>query len=119
MRLPLRSRGTASSGREPGACVTRVAEADGDIWSLTFDTNHLQAQIDQYSIGFFYRFNERWSFTGELCIDNHRKDITEQYYGFRHHLANTWEIEYGAYLRQGNSREGDAGFRVRVRLLTY
>ena len=92
---------------------------DGDIWSLTFDTNHLQNQIDQYSIGLFYRFNERWSFNGELRIDTQRNDITEQYYGFRHHLANAWEIEYGAYLRQGNSREGDAGFHVRVRLLTF
>ncbi len=98
---------------------TRFRLSDGDTWQLSFETNNLQRQIEQYDIDFFYKFNERWAFRSRWRIDTRRNDLTEQIYAIRQRIANTWDIEYQLVFHQGSVREDDFGFNIRINLLSF
>ena len=98
---------------------TRFRLSDGDIWQLSFETDNLQRQIEQYDIDFFYKFNERWAFRSRWRIDSRRNDLTEQIYAVRQRIANTWDIEYQLVFHQGSLREDDFGFNIRINLLSF
>ncbi len=98
---------------------TRFRLSDGDVWQLTFETDNLQRQVEQYDVDIFYKFNERWAFRSRWRIDSRRNDLAEQIYAVRQRIANTWDIEYQLVFHDGSTREDDFGFNIRINLLSF
>lgn len=98
---------------------TRTRLIDGGRWAAFFSTDNLRSQIDQYFIDLEYRFSERYLALGRWRYDARLNELTEQIYGLRTFIGNSWEVEYQISYRQGTKNENDFGFNVRFKLLSF
>ena len=66
-----------------------------------------------------YRFNEVWEGYTRHHFDSRRSRFVEQAYGVRQTIANRWQVGYELSFYEGNRRESDFGFSVRLDVLTF
>ncbi|MDR3229154.1 MAG: hypothetical protein LBT53_07065 [Puniceicoccales bacterium] len=83
---------------------------DGDRWRLWFGVQYCTdvSDTNQYYWGVEYRLNSNYALSGQWRFDNKVGDLTEQFYGLRQRLGNTWEIEW--YIRHRRDARRDSGF---------
>lgn len=102
---------------------SRVTFRDGEEWALSFGNDYVQdlpgVPINQYIVEGEYRLNDRNLLRGLWRIDAHLSELTEQYYGWRTRLGNSWDVEFQIGYLQGTTRENDFQFRIRVDLLSF
>ncbi len=98
---------------------TRTALISGEIWEIGLSTDFLRERIDQYSVDWIYRFNERFSLLADTRFDAESGDFTRTRLGFQTHVGSTWEILYALTFREEAQRESDVEFDIRVRLTNY
>ncbi len=98
---------------------TRLGFTDGDVWTLGVSTINLDKQIDQYEVDASYKFAEDYTLIPRWRYDARRGQLTEQVYGLRTYLGNSWFVEYSLSLNRGNTRDNDFGFNVRIELVDF
>ena len=108
---------------------TSTTLTDGDVWAFTLGTDHLyenpyssaygESHTRQIWTTFDFRLNSFWSAFFELRYDDRKNLMTDQIYGVRQRLGNSWEIEYSVRYRQDAGDESDFSFRVGATLLMF
>jgi LPS-assembly protein len=109
---------------DPGALTLRQIETrlrfiDGERWAVAVYTNNLQHQIDQYWLEAMYKISERYQLTGLWRYDQRLGYVTEQLYGFKQRLGNSWDITYEIAYYRGTSNQNGIGFNVKFELLAF
>ncbi|MEY4489637.1 MAG: hypothetical protein RIQ79_2145 [Verrucomicrobiota bacterium] len=103
---------------------TGLTLQDADVWSFRLGTDYLEDPvkarvIEQYTADFTRRLNEIYSARVQLRYDFRASVFTEQNYILRQRLSHFWLINYVFSLHDGNGREGDFGFTVRVETTAF
>jgi LPS-assembly protein len=98
---------------------TRFAIHDGAVWSLSLSNQYLQHQIDEYTTEGRYRINEVYQVIGRLTYDGRKSRFNERTIGLRQNINNLWTVQYNVHTYAGNTREGNFGFSVEVRLAGF
>lgn len=107
-----------------------VSFTDGDVWSATLGARFVanddlayygcDTRARQYTIRADYRLNSYFQIYGDWRYDDEKNYFTDQYYGLRQRLGNSWAIEY--YIRHERDT-GDNGcelsFGVSASLFAY
>ena len=96
---------------------TRLNIIDGCLWSLDFTTDNLIHATDQYFLGLQWHPTSRASLYGKWRFDVRLKELSEQVYGLRTRIGNTWMVNYRVIYRQGTQREDDIGFSIDIGLM--
>ena len=98
---------------------TRFAIHDGTVWSLSLSNQYLQHQIDEYTTEGRYRINEVYQLIGRLNYDARKSRFNERTIALRQNINNLWTVQYNVHNYEGNTREGNFGFSVEVRLAGF
>jgi LPS-assembly protein len=98
---------------------TRVRVIDGERWAVAFYTVNLQHQIDQYWLEAMYRLTERMQFTAQWRFDQRLGYLTQQTYGIKDRLGNSWDITYEVAYYRGTTNQNGIGFNVKFDLLAF
>ena len=98
---------------------TRLRFIDGERWAVAIYTDNLQHQIDQYWLEAMYRISERYQLTGRWRYDQNLGYITEQTYGIKQRLGNSWDITYEIAYYRGTTNQNGIGFNVKFELLAF
>ena len=98
---------------------TRFALHDGSVWSLSVSNQYLQHQIDEYATEGRYRINEVYQVVGRLNYDARKSRFNERTIALRQNINNLWTVQYNVHTYAGNTREGNFGFSVEVRLAGF
>lgn len=104
------------------AISTSTTITDGDVWAFTLGTDHLyknpypsvygDPHTRQYWTHLYYSLNSFWSAFLELRYDARKNMMTDQVYGVRQRLGNSWEIEYS--IRHRRDAGDDSDFSVNL-----
>ena len=97
----------------------RITIHDSNFWSVSFFSDHLQNEVNQYGFDYYQRLNRNLGFRARMLFDTRRNDITEQRYVLHQRLGNAWEVEYQLAFYSGNFREDDTSFKIRFNLLQF
>lgn len=97
----------------------RVTIHDSNFWSVSFFSDHLQNEVNQYGFEYYQRLHRNLGFRARMLFDTRRNDLTEQRYTLHHRLGNAWEVEYQLAFYAGNFREDNTSFKVRFNLLQF
>jgi len=92
---------------------------DADLWALTFETNNLQHEISQYTLGGEFQLNHRNKVKGRWRYDSHRGQLVEQMYSYWMRLGKAWSVEYQLVFHKGTTRENGTQFNIVVQLLSF
>lgn len=106
-----------------------VSFTDGDVWSATFGA-HFVANEDlayygcdprarQYTIRADYRLNSYFQVYGDWRYDDEKNYFTDQYYGVRQRLGNSWAIEYYVRHERDTGDGCELSFGISANLLSY
>jgi LPS-assembly protein len=95
---------------------TRTSLISGEIWEIGLSTDLLNDQIDQYSLDFLYRLNERYSFLIDTRFDGETGDFTRLSVGLRSQIGSTWVVLYALTFREDARRESDVEFNISLKL---
>jgi LPS-assembly protein len=98
---------------------TRAKISNGDVWALFLTTDNLQNNLDQYYVDYQLKLTERYYFIPRFRFDTEQNKISQQVYGLRTYLGNTWEVEYAISLTEGSSREDGLGFSVKLNVGSF
>ncbi len=108
---------------------TGATLTDGDVWAFSLGTNHLyknpyptvygESKSRQIWTKLDYRLNSFWSAFLELRYDDRKNIFTDQVYGVRQRLGNSWEIEYSVRYRQDAGDDSDFSFRLGASLMLF
>ncbi|MBT5901563.1 MAG: LPS-assembly protein LptD [Opitutaceae bacterium] len=98
---------------------TAITLHSADDWQLQFATHYLENDIQEFIAAMAYRFNEVWEGYTRHHFDSRRSRFVEQAYGVRQTIANRWQVGYELSFYEGNRRESDFGFSVRLDVLTF
>lgn len=111
------------------ALTTGMTLTDGDVWEMTFGTIHLyknpypsaygDSRARQIYGGIGYKLNSFWAAFAEWRFDDLRNEMTDQIYGVRQRLGNTWEIEYSMRYRRNAGDDSDFSFNVGASLMIF
>lgn len=109
--------------------TTSTTFTDGDVWALTFGTNHLYKNPYPSSFGesktreiytrLNFRLNSFWELFGEWRYDDRKNLMTDQIYGVRQRLGNSWEIEYSVRYRQDAGDDSDFSINVGASVVMF
>jgi LPS-assembly protein len=118
LRYDLYDRTTLQTGKTR-ELNTGLTLRDADIWSLRLGSDYLYdpikaRAIEQYTLDFTRRFNEIYSGRIQLRYDYRDGVFTEQNYILRQRLSRLWLLSYVLSLYDGNGRDGNYGFTLRV-----
>lgn len=106
-----------------------VTFTDGDVWSATLGARFVanddlayygcDTRARQYTIRADYRLNSYFGVYGDWRFDDEKNYFTDQYYGLRQRLGNSWTIEY--YIRhERDEKDGcDLSVGISASLLAY
>lgn len=107
-----------------------VSFTDGDLWTATLGAHFVSnddlayygcdPRARQYTIRADYRLNSYFQVYGDWRYDDEKNYFTDQYYGLRQRLGNSWTIDY--YVRhQRDTSDGGCDFSVGISasLLAY
>ena len=97
----------------------RITIHDSNFWSVSFFSDHLQNEINQYGFDYYQRINRTFGFRARMLFDTRRNDVTEQRYILHQRLGNAWEVEYQLAFYSGNVREDNTSFKIRFNLLQF
>jgi LPS-assembly protein len=94
---------------------------DGDRWRLYVGYQYCTDVIvtNQCYWGGEYRLNSNYTLLGRWRFDNRAGDLTEQRYGLRQRLGNTWEIEWYLRYRRDARRDSGLSFGATLRLARF
>jgi LPS-assembly protein len=98
---------------------TRLRFIDGERWAVAIYTDNLQHQLDQYWLEAMYKISERYQLTGRWRYDQNLGYITEQVYGFKQRLGNSWDITYEIAYYRGTTNQNGIGFNIKFDLLAF
>lgn len=111
------------------ALTTGLTFTDGDVWEMTLGTIHLyknpypsvygDSRARQIYAGIGYRLNSFWSAFAHWRFDDLRNEMTDQTYGVRQRLGNTWEIEYSVRYRRNAGDDSDFSFNIGASLIIF
>lgn len=106
-----------------------VRFTDGDVWGVTLSGRFLanddlayygcDTHARQYTVRVDWRLNSYYQFYGDWRFDDEKNIFTDQYYGLRQRLGNSWNIEYYVRYRQDAGDESDFSFGVSLSLFAY
>jgi len=111
-----------------------VTFRDAKVWSLRLGSDYLEKTtyqsyatalplpvngIQQYTAELHYFLNEVYEAIGLLAYDAQRGEFTQQNYGLRQNIRNVWFISYLLAFSQGDTRESDVGFSVKIELAKF
>lgn len=123
LRYDLYNRTVAQTGKIV-ELNTGLTFRDADIWSFRLGTHFLDDAvkariIEQYTADLTRRFNEIYSARISLRYDSREGIFTEQNYVFQQRLSRFWLLSYVFTIYDGNRREDNLGFSVRVETTTF
>ncbi len=114
---------------------TNVTLRDADLASLTVGVGYLTDSygtytlpgignypitgLDAYHVESRVRINEVYEAFARLDYDDRSHVFTNQYYGIRQRIANTWIVQYAVSVYGGPSREHGVGFNVNVEIVRF
>ena len=98
---------------------TAITLHSADDWQVQFATHYLEKDIQEFIAAMAYRFNEVWEGYTRHHFDSRRSRFVEQSYGVRQTIANRWQVGYELSFYEGNRRESDFGFSVRLDVLSF
>lgn len=98
---------------------TAITLHNADQWQLQLATHYLESDIQEYIGSYAYRFNEVWQGYTRLHFDSRRDRFVEQTYGIRQTIANRWAIGYEISFFEGQRRESDFSFGIRLDAVTF
>lgn len=111
------------------ALTTGVSLRDGDLWKASFGTIHLYKNpypsaygnscVRQIYAEIDYRLNSFWGAFAHWRFDDLQNEMTDQIYGVRQRLGNTWEIEYSVRHRRNAGDDSDFSFNVGASLMLF
>lgn len=109
--------------------ATSLTFTDGDVWSATFGTDHLyknpypsaygESKTRQIYANIIFRLNSFWSAFAEWRYDDRENLMTDQVYGVRQRLGNSWEIEYSVRYKQNAGDDDDFSFNLGASLILF
>jgi LPS-assembly protein len=94
---------------------------DGDRWNLRFGAQYNTdiSTINQYYWSLEYRVSSNYALFGRWRYDCEADKLTEQYYGLRQRIGNTWIIEYHLANRQNARRDNGFSYGINLRIQTF
>ena len=98
---------------------TAITLHSADQWQIQFANHYLENDIQEFIGAIAYRFNEVWEGYTRHHFDSRRSRFVEQSYGVRQTIANRWQVGYELSFFEGNRRESDFGFSVRLDILNF
>lgn len=106
-----------------------VKFTDGDLWFASFTSDYLynddlayydcKTRARQHTIEVGYKLNSYWEFFGDWRYDDEKNIFTDQYYGFRQRLGNSWTLEYYVRHQKDARDENDFSFGFALSLFAY
>jgi len=109
--------------------TTGLTFLDGDVWAFTVGTDHLyknpypsaygESHTRQFYANAWFRLNSYWQAFAELRYDDRENLMTDQVYGVRQRLGNTWEIEYSVRYRKNAGDDDDFSFNLGASLVVF
>lgn len=108
---------------------TSTTLTDGDVWAFSLGTSHLyenpypsaygESKARQFWTKLDYRLNSFWAAFAELRYDDRKNLMTDQVYGVRQRVGNSWEIEYSVRYRRDAGDDSDFSFRIGASLILF
>lgn len=108
---------------------TGTTVTDGDVWSLTLGTIHLyknpypssygESKIRQIYSTVNFRLNSFWEVYAEWRYDDRKNLMTDQIYGVRQRLGNSWEIDYSVRYRRDAGDDSDFSISVGASVMLF
>lgn len=119
----LYNRTTLQSGKTQ-ELNTGLTFRDADIWTMRLGTHYLEDPVaarvlEQYTFDLTRRFNELYSARINLVYDSRASIFTQQNYIFQQRLSRFWLLSYVFSLYDGDTRQDDYGFTVRVETTAF
>lgn len=101
--------------------TSRIRVRDGDRWSMWFGSQYITDvdRTNQFFWGGEYNLNSEFSVIGQWRFDREIDKLTEQYYGVRQRLGNSWTIEYSVRYRERAREDSDFSFGLSLRLSSF
>lgn len=106
-----------------------VTFTDGDVWSATLGARFVanddlayygcDTRARQYTIRADYRLNSYFQIYGDWRYDDEKNYFTDQYYGLRQRLGNSWAIEYYVRHERDTSDGCEVSVGISASLLAY
>lgn len=111
------------------ALTTGATFTDGDVWKFSLGTIHLyknpypseygESKIRQIWTSLDYRLNSFWSAFIDLRYDDRKNIFTDQIYGVRQRVGNSWELEYSVRHRRDAGDDSDFSINVGASLILF
>lgn len=98
---------------------TAITLHSADKWQIQFANHYLENDIQEFIGAVAYRFDEVWEGYTRHHFDSRRSRFVEQSYGVRQTIANRWQVGYELSFYEGNRRESDFGFSMRLDILNF
>ncbi|RRK01303.1 LPS-assembly protein LptD [Opitutaceae bacterium TAV4] len=103
---------------------TGLTLRDADAWWIRFGQHYLhdvdsEKRIQEFLLSAGYTFNEAWSALVLWRYDTRQNRFTEQSYSLVQRLTRVWTLRYVLSFYEGNDRDGDIGFGVRVDMTNF
>lgn len=108
---------------------TSLTITDGDVWKIRFGTEHLYknpypseygtSHTRELNLDIEIRLNSFWSVFMEWEYDDRKNLMTDQIYGVRQRLGNTWLLEYSVRYRRDAGDDDDFSLNVGATILTF
>lgn len=108
---------------------TSMTITDGDVWKIRFGTEHLYknpypseygtSHTRELDLDIEIRLNSFWSVFMEWEYNDRKNLMTDQIYGVRQRLGNTWLLEYSVRYRQDAGDDDDFSLNVGATILTF
>ena len=119
----LYNRTTLQSGKTQ-ELNTGLTFRDADIWAVRLGTHFLEDPVaarvlEQYTFDLTRRFNELYSAHINLIYDSRASVFTQQNYIFQQRLSSFWLLSYVFSFYNGDTRQDDYGFTVRVETTAF
>lgn len=108
---------------------TSLTFTDGDVWKIRISTDHLYEnpypseygtdRSREVDLAVEIRLNSVWTAFFEWEYDDRKNLMTDQIYGVRQRLGNSWLIEYSVRYKQDAGDDDDFSFDVGATMLLF
>jgi LPS-assembly protein len=101
------------------AAFLRATIRSADLWSLSFQAEYLDAAIEQYKLGGWYRLSEYIALHGSWQYDSRLDAWTQQRYGVSRRFGNVWQLEFYITLTDQDERQDSFSTGLRLTWLAF